>query len=743
MIQRVERSIGRQSLTIEYGKVARQAAGAVTVQYGQTVVLVAVARATPREGIDFFPLTVDYREKTSSAGKIPGGFFKREGRPTTKEILTMRMTDRPIRPLFPPGYREDLMISAVVLSADDQYDPDVLSIIGASAALSVSPIPFLGPLGAVRVAYLDGGFRVFPNDEELKRAEIDLVIAGTKEAITMVECASKEVSEDLMAQALEYGFEQLSEVVALQEELTSRLEIEKLDVEPFVIEETELYRKLHSRWFDTIRERVQAPSKPERKKRLEEIRNEAEAEIFPEGTDDVDPDRIKEFKKCLHAIEAAAIRDLILAESKRVDGRALDDVRGIECEVRLLPRTHGSSLFTRGETQALVTATLGTAIDEQIVDGLKEEYKKSFMLHYNFPSFCVGEVRPNRGPSRRDIGHGNLAERALMPVLPSQEDFPYTIRVVSDILESNGSSSMATVCGGTLALMDAGVRISRPVAGIAMGLVKEGDQVRILTDILGDEDHTGDMDFKVAGTRDGITALQMDIKCSGLTREIMSKALERARVARMHVLDQMDKVIDRPRDAIAEHAPKIALLRIPPEKIGVLIGPGGRNVRKLQEETETNIEIEDDGRVVISSTSLDGVTRARDYIERLTDEAEVGRVYKGKVVDIKSFGAFVEILPGTEGLIHVSELDNKYVGSVTDVVQVGDEIEVKVILVDDQGKIKLSRKALLEGGGDSSEAKREKRDGEHDQRDRRGGGGGRRGRRRGGSGRPKGSGAPT
>jgi len=737
MIHRVELPLGKSTLSIETGRVATQASGAAVVRFGDTVVLVAAQRAKAREGIDFFPLTADYREKTYASGKIPGGFFKREGRPTTKEILTMRMIDRPIRPLFPPGYRDEIQISALVLSADDDFDPDVLAMIGSSVALTVSDIPFLGPLGSVRVGLVGEEFVINPTHSELDESALDLVMSGTSEAITMVECASREVPEAVMVKALEVGFEAVRKIATLQKELAARVGVTKLEVEPQSVEGTDLFREMERRFGAAMRERVQGESKQARNARIDELREQSFAEMFSEATEE-DPARDALFKECFHELESRAIRSLIVDRSLRVDGRGLEDIRSIQCDIGFLPRTHGSALFTRGETQALVTTTLGTATDEQIIDGLREEYKKAFMLHYNFPPFCVGEVRPIRGPSRRDIGHGNLAERALTAVLPSQEEFPYTIRIVSDILESNGSSSMATVCGGSLALMDAGVGIRNPVAGIAMGLIKEGDQIRILTDILGEEDHCGDMDFKVAGSTRGITALQMDIKCSGLSSDVMAEALERARAARMKVLDVMNRTIERPRESISIHAPKLVLVKIPPDKIGMLIGPGGRNVRKLQEETGATIEIEDDGRVLISSVSEESVRKAKTHIERMTEEVELGKVYTGKVVDIKQFGAFVEILPGTEGLVHVSELDNKYTGSVSDVVNIGDEIQVKVILIDEQGKIKLSRKALLEPSSDAGDSGSDRPDrhgprprGSDRDRDRRGGGGGRSRRPRG------------
>ncbi len=725
MIHRVSRNIGGKALSIETGALAKQADGAVMVRYGDTLVLVAVVRAEPRVGIDFFPLTVDYREKTYAAGKIPGGFFKREGRPTTKETLTSRLIDRPIRPLFPEGYNDEVQISANVLSADQENDPEIHAMNGASASLALSSIPFQGPIGAVRVGLLEDRFIINPTETELESSRLDLIVAGTRDAITMVECGAKEVTEEVMVDALKHAHAAIKDVVSTIDELVAKAGQPKIEVTPFNIEDTALYRDAAGRYWDDFVKALVIPTKVARHHAVDELKKRVAEEMIPEDDEEAD-EKKRELKAVFAQMEYRAIRDLIVKKKRRVDGRDLVTVRPIECQVGFLPRTHGSALFTRGETQALVVATLGTQIDVHIVDGLFEEYKKKFMLHYNFPHFSVGEAGPIRGPGRREIGHGALAERSLEPVLPKEEEFPYTVRIVSDILESNGSSSMATVCGGTLCLMDAGVKIKRPVAGVAMGLVKEGDEVCVLTDILGDEDHQGDMDFKVAGTETGITALQMDIKISGLSEQILKRALEQARVARLHVLNEMRKVIDRPRDSISVHAPKLIMVKINPEKIGALIGPGGKNVRKIQEDTGALIEIDDDGTVRISSTAEASVTKAREWVEALTKEVEVGQVYKGKVIQIKEFGAFIEILPGQEGLCHVSELSDRYVENVTDVVKIGDEIDVKVILVDDSGRIKLSHKALMkpaDGQGGPP----------HDS----GGGGGQRGGDRGGHGGPR------
>ena len=696
MMRKVEKVIGGRKLSIETGRMARQAAGAVMVQYADTAVFCAVTIAPPREEQDFFPLTVDYREKTSAAGKFPGGFMKREGRPTTKEILTARLMDRPMRPLFPESFLMDTSVQAMVLSADQQNDPDILAMISASAALAVSEVPFHGPTGAVRIGLVDDQLVVNPTVKELENSKLDLVVAGTREAVTMVEAGADEVSEDVMIRAIARAHEIIKEVIDLQEELVRQCGKPKLTLEPGP-DHSALKNDLKSRYYHRFPEAILAPGKLNKKVAMKALIDEALDEVAPE----LDPppavlppgaiDR-KLAKLLLTQISEEAERELILG-GKRADGRGHKDIRGIAIDVGLLPRVHGSSLFTRGETQALVVVTLGTGDDEQIVDGLAEEYSEKFMLHYNFPSFSVGETWPNRGPKRREIGHGALACRALKAVMPPPEKFPYTVRVISDILESNGSSSMATVCGGTMALMDAGVKISQPVAGIAMGLVKEDHQVAILSDILGSEDHNGDMDFKVAGTQRGITALQMDIKVTGVSENVLRVALEQAREGRIHILREMIKALDRPREEISPHAPKIIQLRIDPEKIGIVIGPGGKMIKKIQEETGSQIEIEDDGTVKIWGTSLVGATDAQHRIEALTEEVKSGRVYQGRVVSIKDFGCFVEVLPGQEGLVHVSELGNGFVQKVGDVVKIGDIIPVKCLGVDNQGRIKLSKKA--------------------------------------------------
>ncbi len=693
---KVERLIGKRILSIETGKIAKQADGAALVRYGDTMVLAtAVSAPEENEEADFFPLTVDYREKTYAAGKFPGGFFKREGRPTLKEILTMRLIDRPVRPLFPETYLREVQVMSMVLSADKENDPDILAMIGASAALSVSSIPFIGPTGSVRVGQINGEFVINPTHAELAMSSMDLVVSGTEEAVTMVEASSKEVPEERMVDAIMFGHGFIKEIVQLQRELLVKCGKEKQHIPPLKLDMA-LLEEIKKKYYSQILEKNQTPGKDARKQALNEI---LRAIIDEYCTDKEGVPTKKTITTIFERIETIIVRDQIVQEGGRPDGRGLKDIRPISCEVGILPRTHGSALFTRGETQAIVVTTLGTTMDEQKVDTLEEEYSKKFMLDYNFPPYCVGEVKPLRGPGRREIGHGALAERALEAVLPSLNSFPYTIRVVSDITESNGSSSMATVCGGTLSMMDAGVPINAPVAGIAMGLVKEGDNVCILSDILGTEDHLGDMDFKVAGTEKGVTALQMDIKIAGITEKIMRDALKQAKEGRLYILQELARVIDRPRTEISVYAPKVVHIKINPEKIGMVIGPGGKNIKKIQEETGAKIEIEDDGTVIISSVLAESSQKAKTWIERMTEEVLVGKTYKGKVLSLKEYGAFVEIIPGHDGLVHISELSDGYVEKVEDVVQVGQEIMIKVIGIDDQKRVKLSRKAALKEKG--------------------------------------------
>jgi polyribonucleotide nucleotidyltransferase len=694
---RVERPFGAQSLILETGKLAKQAHGAVVVQYGETVSLTAAVEGEVDEGRDFFPLVVDYREKTYAAGKFPGGFIKREGRPTTKEILTSRLIDRPIRPLFPAQYINEVQIMASTLAADRDNDPDVLSMIGASAALHVSHIPFLQPTGSVRIGRIGGELILMPTHSELEESDLDLVLAGTRTAITMIEGFAREMPEADMLEAILWGHKHIVTVIDMIEELREKagLGVKKLP-EPAPV--NPLIEEFRKRFGAEFRERKQTPGKAERADSIKELRERIFAEYLPEdGEAKYTPAQVS---AAFYALEERVVRDLIL-EGKRIDGRSPKQLRPITCEVALLPRVHGSALFQRGETQALVTTTLGTSSDEQRVDGIMEEYSKKFMLDYNFPPFSVGECRPIRGPGRREIGHGALAERSLKAVIPGPEKFPYTIRVVSDILESNGSSSMASVCGGTLSLMDAGVPITDPVAGISIGLVKEPDRFILLTDIMGDEDHFGDMDFKVAGTARGITGIQLDLKIDGIDAEIIKATLDQAREARREILKIMITTwinstgLRHPRPEISKTAPRLLTLKINPDKIGLLIGPGGKTIKGIQESTGAKIDIEDDGTVYISHSDSAGAESAKLKVEALTEEVRVGKVYEGRVTSIKDFGAFIEILPGRDGLCHISELDDKYVGRVEDVCKVGDVLQVKVIAIDEHDRVKLSRKVLL------------------------------------------------
>ena len=694
---RVEREIAGRKLTLETGRMAKQADGAVLAGYGDTFVLAAAVVAAPREGIDFFPLTVDYREKTYAAGKFPGGFFKREGRPTTKETLTMRLTDRSVRPLFPEGYNEEVQVMAQVVSTDQENDPDIVAMIAAFAALHISKIPFLGPLGAVRIGHVGGKLVANPLFSELQKEDsrLELVVAGSSKAIAMVEAGAKEIDEDTMVEALALGQRVAAEVADLIQELQDKVRPKKIEVAPPPENET-LVREVETKFGSRIGRDLQTPGKLARKEAEGKTKEEILAE-FTQGITDEKKllERQKEVEKAIEEIAVKAERDLVLS-GRRADGRGHKDIREISVEVGVLPRVHGSALFTRGETQALVVTTLGTVDDEQIIDGLTEEYKKRFLLHYNFPPFSVGEVKPIRGPSRREIGHGALAERSLDAVLPPKEKFPYTLRIVSDILESNGSSSMATVCGGTLSLMDAGVPIKQPVAGVAMGLIKEGSKYAIITDIQGSEDHNGDMDFKVAGTGMGITGLQMDIKIAGISKEILREALYQARDARRFVLKKMLAALSAPRPKISEYAPRLEQIKIKPDKIGLLIGPQGRNIKKMQEEYKVTIAVVDDtGLVQVASPKSENVLRAVEAIRAMCEDPEVGRIYTGRVVSVKDFGAFVEIGPGQEGLVHVSEWSEEFIKRMNEAAKVGDTVEVKVVLIDDSGKIKLSRKAVM------------------------------------------------
>ncbi|MBV8309649.1 MAG: polyribonucleotide nucleotidyltransferase [Planctomycetaceae bacterium] len=706
----VERTIGEKGISLETGLLAKQASGAVVVRIGDTMSLVATMAAPGREGLDFFPLTVDYREKTYAAGKFPGGFIKREGRPTTKEILTARLIDRPIRPLFPEWYHEEVQIQAGPISADRQNDPDVPSIIGASASLLLTKAPFQGPIGAVRLARVKGKLIAFPTVEELEKSDLDLVVASTTKAVVMIEGFGEELPEPEMADAIVRAHHLNQEVIQLQFDL---LEAVGLSIPEHVETPADPLRQvLHDRYADRLREIKQIVLKQERNSTTKGLLDQVIKELIPvDGTPlavptghvgengeapvevPVTPGRIK---AAFSAIEERVVRELIL-EGKRPDGRGPRDLRSIRCEVSLLPRAHGSALFQRGETQALVTTVLGTTADEQRVDGIMDEYSKKFMLDYNMPPFAVGEIRPIRGPGRREIGHGALAERSVAPILPSPAQFPYTLRVISDILESNGSSSMASVCGATLSLMDAGVPISDPVGGISIGLVQDEASGRhiLLTDIIGDEDHFGDMDFKVAGTQRGVTGIQLDLKNKGITEEIIRETLEQAHEARLEILRSMLRAIKRPREEISANAPRLIQIQVNPEKIGLIIGPGGKTIRRLQEETGAKIDIEDSGVVTLSSQEAAGAEAARDKIVAMTEGVQIGRIYEGRVTSIKEFGAFVEILPGKDGLVHISELTDGYVSSVADICRIGDPMLVKAIAVDDQDRVKLSRKSAL------------------------------------------------
>ncbi len=695
MIEQTEKQTdfyGR-TFAIETGRMAKQASAAVFVKYGDTRVLItAVSADTPRAGADFLPLTVDYQEMTYAAGKIPGGFFKREGRPSEREILTCRIIDRPIRPLFPKGYHYETQIVATVLSIDRDNDPDIMALTGASAALCLSDIPFHGPIAAVRVGRVDGTIVFNPSGEELEKSDMDLMVAGSRENVVMVEGKCSEISEEDVLNAIFSAHRALQPLIDIQLELMKEAGRPKRE---FVEKELDsrLLADVEKRIIDKVKKAFAVKVKQERYRVFADLRNE----LFESLEIADDSEKIIEAAACFDEVERRVMRTMILDSALRIDGRKFDEIRPITCEVAILPRTHGSALFTRGETQVLSSTTLGTSQDEQKIDALRGESYKSFMLHYNFPPFSVGEARPLRGPTRREIGHGALAERAISSVLPHAEDFPYTIRIVSDVLESNGSSSMATVCGSSLSLMDAGVPVKEHVAGIAMGLVKEGDKVAILTDIMGDEDHAGDMDFKVAGTKKGITALQMDIKIKGIGEAILGQALTQAKAGREHILAKMSQAIVKPRPELSPHAPRIITIFINPDKIRDVIGPGGKMIRKIVSDTGVRIEITDDGKVEIASNDEAAANRAIETIKELTKEAAIGEIYDGKVVRVVDFGAFVEILPGVDGLVHISQLARNRVNKVTDVIKEGDTVRVKVIDIDKEGRIKLSRKEALRG----------------------------------------------
>jgi polyribonucleotide nucleotidyltransferase len=685
MYRKLEIQFAGRPLSLETGRLARQAHGAVLAQYGDTIVLATVVSAYQgRDKIDFLPLTVDYQEKTYAAGKIPGGFFKREGRPSEKEILTSRLIDRSMRPLFPKGYDRETQIIVNVLSADRDCDPDMLSLIATSAALEVSDVPHKGQVAAVRVGRVDGKFVINPKADELEYSDIALVVAAQPDSIVMLEGGAQIVDEEAILEALFFAHEEMRPIFELQEQLRSLAGKPKREFKPKVLD-PEILEAIRTRVAVELEEVLKISGKKERNTAIYSLSDRAVAELA-----DRFPNRNNELSEAFEKVLRERVRRVIIEQDRRIDDRSSTEIRPLSAQVQVLPRTHGSALFTRGETQALATVTLGTSSDEQRVDALLGERYKKFLLHYNFPPFSTGEVKQLRGSSRREIGHGALAERALLPVLPPEADFPYTIRVVSEVLESNGSSSMATVCGGSLALMDAGVPIKSAVAGIAMGLVKEGEQVRVLTDILGDEDHLGDMDFKVAGTSEGVTAIQMDNKVGGVNRDVMRHALHQAREARLFVLSVMEKAIPAPRTEMSTYAPRIVTLHIKPDKIRDVIGPGGKVIRGLVEDTGCKIDIEDDGTVLIASSDGAAMERAISAIEAITAEPEVGRIYRGIVRKIVDFGAFVEIFPGTDGLLHISQLSNERVRRVEDVVHEGDEIMVKVLDVDRSGKIRLS-----------------------------------------------------
>jgi len=690
MYKLVKKIIGSETLLLETGKVAKQADGACMVTYGESTILatVCVSKKSDPER-DFLPLTVEYREKSYAIGKIPGNFFRREGRPNLKEVLSARQIDRPLRPLFPKGFTNEIQIIVNVLASDKENDQDILGVIGASAACALSPLPIQKYVGAVRVGYINGEYIINPTFNQRDESDLDIVVAGSDDDVLMVEGSCFEVSEDVMIGALEFAKPFIKDICALQRELADGIAKPTMEYEVNAPTD-EMIADMMQSYREEMREAVSLVEKSERKARLDTILERA-LEEYSEKYPESEP----QLKLAFEEAQKKVVREMILQENRRIDGRKPDEIRPVTCEVGILPRTHGPALSTRGQTQSLGVIALGTKLDERMIDDLEGTSFKSYMLDYNFLPFSVGEVRPMRGTSRREIGHGNLAESAIAPVIPSEEIFPYTIRIVSDILESNGSSSMATVCSGSLCLMDAGVPIKTAVAGIAMGLIKEGDKYVILSDILGDEDHLGDMDFKVTGTKDGITAFQMDIKIDGITTEIMTEALMKAKAGREHILSIMNETISAPRKSLSKYAPRIFTMKIPVDKIGAVIGQGGKVIKAIQEETNTTISIEDDGTVQISSEDSEGGAMAREKIERIIEEPEIGRTYTGTVKRITNFGAFVEILPGKEGMVHISEFDHKRIKKVEDVVQVGDQINVKIINIDPQGKIKLSRKALL------------------------------------------------
>ncbi|MGM0437445.1 MAG: polyribonucleotide nucleotidyltransferase [Bacillota bacterium] len=696
MVKNWKQDLAGREFSFETGKLAKQANGSVMVRYGDSVVLVTATMSEPREGINYLPLMVNYEERVYAIGKIPGSITRREGRPRDSATLNARLIDRPLRPLFPDGFRHDIQVIATVLSVDDDCEPDILAMNGASAALTLSDIPFAGPIAGVKVGLVDGELVINPKEEEQENSDLELTVAGTDDAVLMVEAGANEVSEEKMIEAIELAHQEIKKLVKLQKQMR-----EEAGKEKFEFKKEELNQDIYNEVKDYAKEKMEKAVRTEDKKAREEsvdsVKDETKEYFEDKYSENEDLEHImSHVSRSLEKILKNSIRSLIVKENIRPDGRKLDEIRSIWCEVGVLPRAHGTGIFTRGQTQAMSVATLGASSDEQVLFGLGEEETKRYMHHYNFPPYSVGETNPLRSPGRREIGHGTLGEKALRPMLPSEKDFPYTIRVVSEVLESNGSTSQASICGSSLALMDAGVPIKKSVAGIAMGLLKENDEIRILSDIQGLEDHYGDMDFKVAGTKDGITALQMDIKIKGISVDIMKKALAQAKEGRLHILGKMNEVLAEPRTELSEYAPSMISMKIDPDKIGSVIGPGGKTINKIIDETDAKIDIEDDGSINILADDQENGEKAKAMIEELTKEVEVGEIYEGKVKRVVNFGAFVEILPGKEGLVHISELADYHVKKVEDILKVGDKVPVKVIEIDNQDRINLSRKEALE-----------------------------------------------
>ncbi|MGM0500955.1 MAG: polyribonucleotide nucleotidyltransferase [Bacillota bacterium] len=687
-------NFGGRELIIETGELAQQANGSVLVRYGDTVVLVTATMSGPRQGMSYFPLMINYEERLYSAGKIPGGFIKREGKPSDAATLAARLIDRPLRPLFPKGIRHDVQVVATVLSVDNSNAPDIAAMVGASAALSISDIPFEGPIAGVRIGLVEDEYVVNPTIEEMGESDLDLTVAGTEDAVMMVEAGADEVTEKVVLKGIEFAQNSITKIVELQQEIVAEIGKEKADLELAVVEDEELEQDVKDYVGDKIKEALQTEDREERGEKVEAVREEVREHFEAKFAEEEVDDKLKVVNDTLDQIKKQAIKQLAVEDNKRIDGRDLDEVRPISSKVGLLPRTHGSAVFTRGATQAMSVVTLGAVGDEQVLDGLEDEDSKRYMHHYNFPPYSVGETNPMRSPGRREIGHGALGERALKPMIPAENEFPYTIRVVSEVLSSNGSTSQASICGSTLSLMDAGVPIKKPVAGIAMGLMKQGEDYSVLTDIQGTEDHNGDMDFKVAGTKDGITALQMDIKVKGISSDILSEALEQAKTGRLHILSKMMETIAEPREELSEHAPSMITLNIDPEKIRDVIGKGGETIKGIVDETGVKIDIEEDGTVFVAAEDQESGEEAKRIIEKLTEEVEVGNMYMGEVKKTLDFGAFVEILPGKEGLVHISELADHHVKNTEDILEQGDEVLVKVIDINDRG-ISLSRKEAV------------------------------------------------